>query len=85
MTLEVETRTEWTGTGAAYCGAILGAASVIVHELYTGISGRCPEVDPFTHVMAEMALFAPGGAVTLGCAANIRNWLMRRKQLASPL
>jgi|ERR671913_2301872 hypothetical protein len=85
MTLDVEARPEWTATGAAYGGAVLGAVAVIGHELYTGISGRCPEVEPFTHIMAELAVFAPGGAVTLSIAANIRNWLVRRRHSASPL
>jgi hypothetical protein len=82
MTLDVEPRTEWTATGAAYGGAVLGAVAVMVHELYTGISGCCPEVDPFTHVLAELAIFAPGGAVMLGIAANVHNGLVRRKHSA---
>ncbi len=77
MTLNVEVRTERTGTGAAYCGAVLGAVAVMVHEVHTGISGRCPEGDPFIRVMAELAVFAPVGAAVLGMAANVHNRLWR--------
>jgi hypothetical protein len=84
MAPNIAAKTEWPVTGAAYWGGVLGAMAVMVHEVYTGISGHCPEVDPFTHVMAELAVFAPAGAVMLGVAANVRTWLVRRKHSPSP-
>jgi hypothetical protein len=79
MALNIEPRTQWPATAAAYLGGVLGAVAVIVHEVHTGISGRCPEVDPFTHVLAELTIFASGCAVTFGLAANVRNWLSQKK------
>ena len=61
MTLDVDARTEWTTTGAAYCGAVLGAVAVIAHELYIVLFSNYPIADPFLHVMIEMAVVVPGG------------------------
>jgi hypothetical protein len=68
----------WNAGGAAFCGGVLGAVAVMGHEVYTVFIGRCPSVDPFTYVMAELAVFAPAGAVLLGIAANMRTCLAWR-------
>jgi hypothetical protein len=75
MALDVEARTEWTMAGAAFCGAVLGAVAVLTHELYVVLFGDYPIVDPFLHVMTEMAVLVPGGAVLFAGVAVIRNWL----------
>jgi hypothetical protein len=63
--------------GAAFCGGVLGAMAVMVFEGYTVFSGHCLPIDPFTHVMAELAVCAPAGAAVLGIAATMRNRLLQ--------
>ena len=77
MRLRGISKTEWSTVGAAFCGGALATLAVIGHEVYTVLVGRCPDVDPFTHVMAELAAFAPGGAIAFALAAEARNWLVR--------
>ncbi len=77
MTLEVETRTEWTMTGAACWGGVLGAVAVIVHEVYDVLFSDYPIADPFLHVMTEMAVAVPSSAVGFVAIAGIRNWFLR--------
>jgi hypothetical protein len=79
MTLDVDARTEWTTTGAAYCGAVLGAVAVIAHELYIVLFSNYPIADPFLHVMIEMAVVVPGGAMAFAAIATIRSWYLRTR------
>jgi hypothetical protein len=60
----------------------MGAMAVMGHEVHTVLIGHCLPIDSFTHVMAELAIFAPVGAAVLGIAANIRNWLVRENHSA---
>lgn len=77
MGLTVRAATDLNPESAAFCGGILGAVAVLLHEGYTVLFGLCLPIDPFTHVMAELAVFAPVGAAVLGMAANVRNRLVR--------
>jgi hypothetical protein len=76
MELAVRTRTNWSTVGAAFCGAIFGAMAVIAHEVHTVFVGRCPSIDPFVHIVTELAMFAPGGAILFADLADIRNRLV---------
>ncbi len=78
MALKVEAGTEWDETGPAFCGAILGAIAVVGHELYDVLFGVCPVADPFIHVMTEMAIVVPSGAMVFAGAATIRNRFQTR-------
>jgi hypothetical protein len=71
--LTTKTETEWSTLGAAFCGAVLASLAVMVHEVYTVIFGYCLSSDPFTHVLLEMAIFGPGGAILFGAIASVRN------------
>jgi hypothetical protein len=82
QSVKVARRAGSNASGGAFCGGVLGAMAVMVHEGYTVFSGHCLPIDPFTHVMAELAVFAPGSAAVLGIAANVRNWLVRKNHLA---
>jgi hypothetical protein len=77
MGLTIRTGADWSLESTAFCGGILGAIAVLLHEGYTVLVGHCLPIDPFTHVMAELAVFAPVGAAVLGMAATIRNRLAR--------
>jgi hypothetical protein len=77
MALQVEAKTEWTVTGAAYGGGVLGAMAVIVHEVFIVLFSDYPLADPFLHVMAEMAIVVPATALAFAAIAGIRNWLLR--------
>lgn len=77
MALQVEAKTEWTVTGAAYGGGVLGAMAVIVHEVSIVLFSDYPLADPFLHVMTEMAIVVPGTALVFAAIAGIRNWLLR--------
>ena len=77
MTLQMKAKTEWTATGAAYWGGVLGAVAVIVHKVYIVLFSSHPATDPFVHVMTEMALVVPGSAMVFAAVAGIRNWLLR--------
>ena len=77
MAFRVEAKTEWTATGAACWGGVLGAASVIAHELYIVLFSASSIDDPFLHVMTEMAVVVPGGAMVFVTIAGIRNRLLR--------
>jgi hypothetical protein len=37
MVLNTEPGTEWDATVAAFCGAVLGAVAVVVHQLYVAL------------------------------------------------
>ncbi len=67
----------WSTAGAAFIGCCLGALGVMAHEVYDGVSGRCPTGEPFTHIMAELAMFVPGGALSCAGLAHIRNRFLR--------
>jgi hypothetical protein len=77
MGLTIRIGADWNPESAAFCGGFLGAVAVLLHEGYTVLFGLCLPIDPFTHVMAELAVFAPVGAAVLGMAANVRNRLVR--------
>jgi hypothetical protein len=77
MALKVEAGTQWDGTGAAFCGAILGAVAVVGHELYDVLFGVCPVADPFIHVMTEMAIVVPSGAMLFAGPVVLSNWLLQ--------
>ncbi len=76
MVHNVEAQTEGTATGAAFCGAVLGAVAVIAHEVYDVLFSDYPIADPFLHVMTEMAVLVPGGAMVFVAIAGIRNWFL---------
>jgi hypothetical protein len=50
--------------------------AVVAHEVYTGIVGRCPSVDPFIHTVTEFAVFAPSAAILFAGIAEARNRLL---------
>jgi hypothetical protein len=77
MALQVEAKTDWTVTGAAYWGGVLGAVAVIVHEVYAVLFSAYPLADPFLHVMTEMAFVVPGTALAFAVIAGIRNRRLR--------
>ena len=77
MALRAEARTQWTATDAACWGGVLGTASVIAHELYIVLFSASSIDDPFLHVMTEMAVVVPGGAMVFVTIAGIRNRLLR--------
>ena len=85
MRLTIRAGAEWSPESAAFCGGFLGAVGVMLHEGYTVVFGHCLPIDPFTHVLAELAMFAPGGAILFAAAANTRNKLLgtRSKPLAA--
>ncbi len=83
MVLKVEAGTEWDETGAAFGGATLGAVAVVGHELYDVLFGVCPVVDPFVHVMTEMVIVVPGGAMLFAGAATARNRFSTRPLTSS--
>ncbi len=64
--LNIRPRTKWPVTGAASLEGFLGAVTLIDHEVYTGDSRRCPDVDPVTHVMAELAIFDDEPTINAG-------------------
>jgi hypothetical protein len=47
----------------------------MLHEGYTVAFDICLPISPFTHVLAELAMFAPSGAILLAAAAITRNSL----------
>ena len=77
MALQVEAKTDWTATGAAYWGGVVGAMAVIVHEVHAVLFSDYPPADPFLHVMTEMAFVVPGTALAFAAIAGIRNRLLR--------
>jgi hypothetical protein len=79
MRLTLKTDTDRSTVGTAFCGAALASAAVMVHEVYIVFFGQCLNSDPFTHVLAEMAIFGPGGAMAFAAAAHIRNRLVLRE------
>jgi predicted component of type VI protein secretion system len=79
MEPDPETKLEWDAGGAALCGAVLGAMAVIGNEVYTVSLDLSLRIDPFTYVLAELAVFAVGGAVLFALGANTRNRLRRRR------
>jgi hypothetical protein len=85
MGLIIRTGSRWNPESAAFCGGCLGAAGVMLHEVYTVAFGLCLPIDPFTHVLAELAVFAPGGAILFAVTSNARNWLVRENHSAPPL
>jgi hypothetical protein len=64
-------------TGVALCGALAGMALVFVLEAYGIFSDRFDHVDPFIHIMAEMAIFVGGGTALFTAIAEICNRLGR--------
>jgi hypothetical protein len=82
MGLTIRTGADWTPESAAFCGGFLSAVAVMLHEGYTVLFGLCLPIDPFTHVLAELAMFAPGGAILFAAAAHTRNWLVRENHSA---
>jgi hypothetical protein len=79
MVPNVEARTEWTTAGAAYCGAVLGAVAVIVHQVYIVLFSAYTIADPFLRVMTEMAVLVPGGAMVFAAIASLRNRVLRTR------
>ena len=76
MGLTIKTDTEQGTVGPALCGAVLGSAAVMVHEVYIVFFSTCLNSDPFTHALGEMAVFGPAGAVLFAAAAHLRSrWL----------
>ena len=82
MGLTIRTGSYWNLRRAAYCGGFLGAVAVMLHEGYTVAFDICLPISPFTHVLAELAMFAPGGAILLAAAATTCNWLPRTRSEA---
>jgi hypothetical protein len=79
MTLQVEARTEWAVTGVACWGGILSAVAVMAHEVYDVLFSASSIADPFLHVMTEMAVLVPSGAMGFAVIAGVRNWLLRMR------
>lgn len=79
MGLTIRSGAEWNPESAALCGGFLGAVAMMLHEAYTVLFGLCLPIDPFTHVLAELAMFAPGGAMLFAAAANTRNRHLRTR------
>ena len=73
MALNVKAGTEWDATVAAFCGAVLGAVAVVVHQLYVALFVDHLLADPFVYVMTEMAVLLPSGAMLFAAVAMIRN------------
>jgi len=71
MKLTIKTDTERSTVGPALCGAVLASLAVMVHEICTVFFGRCLSSDPFTHVLMEMAMFGPAGAITFAVTGHI--------------
>jgi hypothetical protein len=65
----------WDPVGLAFVGAGVGLMLVVVHEAFVIFSGNFDNVDPFTHIILEMIIFAVGGALVFAAVAEIRNWL----------
>jgi hypothetical protein len=68
-----ESRTRQDLTGFALCGALAGTALVFVLEASGIFSDRFDDVDPFIHIMTEMAIFVGGGAMLFAAIAEMRN------------
>ena len=81
MASYVVTGTEWNARAAALCGAVLGAAAVMAHELRDVLLRDCPAVDPFIHVMTEMAVAVPSGAMLFAGVATMRNRVCHSSRL----
>ena len=77
MGLTIRTGAGWSPDSAALCGGLFGAIAVMLHEGYTVVFNLCLPIDPFTHVLTELAMVAPSGAMLFAAAANTRNWLLQ--------
>jgi hypothetical protein len=64
---------KWDPTVSAFCGAMTGMMLAIVLEVREICAGRFDDVDPFIHIVVELAVFASGGAVLFAAAAELRN------------
>ncbi len=49
---------------------------MIAHEVYDALFSDYPIADPFVHLMTEMAVLVPGGAMVFVAIAGIRNWFL---------
>jgi hypothetical protein len=79
MAHNIEPWTEWPMISAACWGSDLGAVAVIVHEVRSVLFGDYPIGDPFVHVMTEMVVAVPCGALLFAATAGLRNWLLRTR------
>ncbi len=70
---------EWDLTGAALCGAVFGMVPVFAHEFMAISLNRYHSVDPFAHVLAELAASSSVGAALFAAASEIRNRIVRRR------
>jgi hypothetical protein len=68
----------WDPGSFAYWGALAGMTLVLVLEVSGVFGGRFDDVDPFIHVLAEMAGFACCGAKVSAAVAGMRNRIRRR-------
>ena len=71
MGLMIKTDTQRNTVGTALCGATLASMAVMMHEVYIVFFGHCLSSDPFTHILAEMAMFGSRGAVAFAAAAHV--------------
>jgi uncharacterized protein YacL len=67
----------WDPVGLAFVGAGVGLMLVVVHEAFVIFSGNFNDVDPFTHIILEMIIFAVGGAMVFAAVAEIWSRLWR--------
>jgi hypothetical protein len=70
-------RKRWDPAGLALIGGGLGILLVIAHEAYVIFSGRFHNVDPFVHIITEMAILGSGLALLFAAVAVIRNRLIQ--------
>ena len=68
-------RKRWDPAGLALIGGGLGILLVVAHEAYVIFSGRFHNVDPFVHIITEMAILGSGLALVFAAVAVIRNRL----------
>jgi hypothetical protein len=67
----------WDPVGFAIVGAGVGLMLVVVHEAYAIFSGNIGDIDPFTHIMAEIAILSTCGAILFAAFAEFMNWRQR--------
>ncbi|GEO16306.1 hypothetical protein [Microvirga aerophila] len=71
--MKTEPSKKWDPTVAAFCGAMVGMTLAIALEARDICAGRFDDVDPFVHIVTELAVFASGGAMLFAAVAGLRN------------
>ena len=57
---------------------MIGVILALVHTIYNIVAGQFDAADPFTHVMAEAAIFAAAGAILAIVLGAIYTLLQQR-------